>query len=512
MTETEGPSSPITLPRLPDDALVLMVGAAASGKSTIAAQFSEGVVATDEFRRLLGESERDIRVSAEAFDMVAAVVDARLGRGLFTVVDSTALDAGQRTRWLDSAARHRRTVHALVLDTPAEVCRRRNRTRRDPVPAAALDSQLRSMRAIVADPSVLGEMTVHLIRSGPHDAEGALVASPIPASDAPSQATSPPTDAGADGAMRFGLHLSDLSRLTDPSDVMGIAVTAEAAGFDSIWLMDHLWQIPQVGRKWDPMLDPYTTLAAIAARTTTIELGVLVSPVTFRNVVVLAKTMATLDVLSAGRAVCGLGLGWWADEHAAAGLSFPDIAARQQLLRSTASALRALWGPGAKTHDDPRLPLADTTSYPRPVDGTMPILVGGSGEQTLKIAAEVGDACNLFGSPETVAPLVEHFRRCIEAAGVDGGQRRVTHLSTALAAPDAAALGVAVEAVVPARRSAKKFATQINALTTDEHVARVAAFTDAGVDEMIISLADVGIEGSVERFGAVISACRTPGA
>ena len=85
------------LPRLPDDALVLMAGAAASGKSTVAARFAEGVVATDEFRRLLGESERDISVSDEAFDMVAEVVDTRMRRGLFTVVDSTALE--RLVRW-----------------------------------------------------------------------------------------------------------------------------------------------------------------------------------------------------------------------------------------------------------------------------------------------------------------------------------------------------------------------------------------------------------------------------
>ena len=498
------------LPRLPDDALVLMAGAAASGKSTVAARLAEGVVATDEFRRLLGESERDISVSDEAFDMVAEVVDTRMRRGLFTVVDSTALDEQQRRRWIDSARRRDRPVHAVVLDTPAEVCRARNRARRHPVPAAALDAQLRSMRAMLADPEVLGVDVVHRIASVGLPSEEPMSAEAVRAE--PASAAASDVQIAERPGMQFGLHLSDLSRLEDPAEVIDLAVRAEAVGFDSVWLMDHLWQIPQVGRKWDPILDPYTTLAAVAARTSTIRIGVLVSPVTFRHPAVLAKSLATLDVLSGGRVVAGLGLGWWADEHAAVGLPFPDVADRQRLLRSVIGALRALWGPGAKPFDDPLVPLGDTTSYPRPVHGTIPILVGGSGDQTLRLAAELADVCNVFGEPDVVGERVAHFHRCADAAGVDPTARRVTHLSTVLAAPDPTALEVAVEVIAPPRRSARKFAAQINAATTVEHVARVEAYEAAGVDEMIVALADLGETHAVERFGDVIAACRTAGA
>ena len=110
----------------------------------------------------------------------------------------------------------------------------------------------------------------------------------------------------------------DLTRwLTD------VAVTADQIGFDGIALMDHLIQIPQVGRAWDPIPQPWVTLGLLAGLQTTLRLGSLVSPVTFHAPGVLAKTVATLDVLSGGRAFCGVGAGWWEREHQAFGLPFP---------------------------------------------------------------------------------------------------------------------------------------------------------------------------------------------
>ena len=112
--------------------------------------------------------------------------------------------------------------------------------------------------------------------------------------------------------------------------------------------MDHFRQIPQVGRAWDDFLESWTTLAWLAALTERVRLGTLVTGVTYRNVGHLAKIVATLDVLSGGRAVCGLGLGWFAAEHRAYGWPFPPVDERYALLEDALAALPVLWGPGGK--------------------------------------------------------------------------------------------------------------------------------------------------------------------
>ena len=128
--------------------------------------------------------------------------------------------------------------------------------------------------------------------------------------------------------------------------------------------MDHFRQIPQVGRAWDDFLESFTTLAWLAACTSRVRLGALVAGVTYRNVGHLAKIVATLDVLSGGRAVCGLGLGWFAAEHRAYGWPFPPVGERYALLEDALAALPVLWGPGGKPFRGRVLDLPDTRRLP----------------------------------------------------------------------------------------------------------------------------------------------------
>src|SRR5207245_3306933 len=114
--------------------------------------------------------------------------------------------------------------------------------------------------------------------------------------------------------LRFGLQLS---RFDDIGRLGEIAGAAEDAGFSSLWVMDHFIQIPQVGREWDAMLDSWTTLGYLAACTGRMTLGTLVTGITYRNVAHVGKLAATLDVLTNGRAVCGIGAGWFEREHRA---------------------------------------------------------------------------------------------------------------------------------------------------------------------------------------------------
>src|SRR5919106_6439623 len=121
-----------------------------------------------------------------------------------------------------------------------------------------------------------------------------------------------------------------------------MARAADEAGFAGIAVMDHLIQIPQVGRAWEPVPEPWVTLGALAALGTDLELGTLCTPATFRAPGIIAKAAGTLDVLSGGRAFCGLGAGWWEREHAAYGLDFPRTSQRFDQLQVCIETLRAL--------------------------------------------------------------------------------------------------------------------------------------------------------------------------
>ncbi len=497
--------TPVT-PTFEPDALVLVVGAAGSGKSTWASSFDNGVVSTDACRALVGENQRDMRASAAAFELVAAAVASRLGRGLFTLVDSTGLDIEQRERWLSLAREHGRPIHLAMFDVPAAVCRERNRNRPDPVPRRVVDTQVAAVRDLLADPaSIAPDAHVTVLRTRPERATVAASATPTsdPSFERPAHAVDRP--------LRIGLHLSDIRRAErDGSfgDVVEWARLAEEVGVDAVWLMDHLVQIPQVGRRWDPILEPTTTLAAISTVTRSLGLGVLVSPVTFHEPATLAKRLTTLDVVSGGRVSAGLGLGWFEAEHDGAGLRFGPPAARRQRLRDMIGALRALWGPGSKPFESTSFSLPDTTSYPRPVRGSMPIVVGGNGSRTLRIAAELADGANLTAKTADLPERIAVFERHLADLGVERRDRTVSHLSTVLAADDAGRLDHALDRITPPRRSRATIAAAVNAATTDQHVARLQHLHSIGVDEVMLAVADLGEPGSIERLGAVVAAYR----
>src|SRR6266576_2092786 len=175
----------------------------------------------------------------------------------------------------------------------------------------------------------------------------------------------------------FVLQISRFPWCDEPASwLASIAAAASDAGFEGLALMDHLIQIPQVGRAWEPIPEPWVTLGMLAGLTTDLRLGTLVTPVTYRARGITAKAAATLDALSGGRAFCGVGAGWWEREHAAFGLPFPPIAQRRQQLETAIETLRALWATGTKPHAGVRVSLPETTCYPRPVSA-IPIIVGG---------------------------------------------------------------------------------------------------------------------------------------
>ncbi|WP_300605062.1 TIGR03560 family F420-dependent LLM class oxidoreductase [Trebonia sp.] len=224
---------------------------------------------------------------------------------------------------------------------------------------------------------------------------------------------------------RRGIHFGSYGSVDDgPAvfDRLAKAVEiAEASGFDAISVPDHLQQNQVGGGPDSPMFEAYTLLGALAMRTSSPRLLALVSPVTLRSPALLAKCVTSVDVLSHGRAVLGVGAGWDAAEHAAYGLAFPGTGERMDRLDEELAVCRALLRGPRATFDGSFYAVRDAPNSPRPVAGTIPVLVAGGGERrTLDIAARYGDACNVFGGdPAIVRHKFDVLERHCERAGRD---------------------------------------------------------------------------------------------
>jgi F420-dependent oxidoreductase-like protein len=201
----------------------------------------------------------------------------------------------------------------------------------------------------------------------------------------------------------FGLHLPNYTFTDSPPErlfdrVAEQARVAEASGFGLITVMDHLYQIPGVGQVDEPMLEAWSTLAALARETTTVRLGTLVSGVTYRNPALLAKQATTLDVLSGGRAILGLGAAWNEAEHIGYGFRFPPLRERMDRLEDALAIARAMFREDRPSYEGTHHTIESVLNVPRPIQqGGPPILVGGGGEQrTLRIAARFADMTHWF--------------------------------------------------------------------------------------------------------------------
>lgn len=225
---------------------------------------------------------------------------------------------------------------------------------------------------------------------------------------------------------RFGLQIPSFTYPGVPDeDLFGriaeIAGAAEESGFDSVWVMDHLYQIENVGPRTDPMLEAYTLLGALAGRTSKVSLGTMVTGVTYRNPALLAKQVTTLDIVSAGRAILGIGAAWNEDEHAGYGFEFPPVGERLDRLEEALQVCHAMFAEQHPSFSGRHYRIREALNFPRPLrrDG-IPILVGGSGERrTLALVAKYADACNLFGDVPTIRHKLDVLERHCEAIGRD---------------------------------------------------------------------------------------------
>jgi probable F420-dependent oxidoreductase len=463
-------------------------------------------VSSDALRAVVGENEHDLRASADAFAVLDQIVGSRLRRRLTTVIDTLGLDSALRAIWRQSAAAAGVPCIAVVFDVAAAECRRRNAARPVPVAADVIANQLRRWPAIRDE--VVAEPWSDLITPEPVVVVPAALATP--------RRASAPTPVAAAAAAKpstrvsVGLHLSSFDwpggREQLATHLRSIAAEAEAAGVEHIWMMDHLRQIPQVGAAWADIPEPYTALSWLAAVTERVRLGVLVSPAFRHRPAVLAKQIATLDVLSGGRAMCGLGIGWFAQEYDAAGIDFPSVGQRYAHLEDALQVLPMLWGKGSPRFEGATVTIDETLCYPRPVQPHVPIVVGGSGERrTLRLAARYADGCNLFGEPDVVARKVAVLGKHCNEIGRDVSDVGVSHLSTVLIGRDHDEVAASIERLRPKRMGAERFARDMNAGTVADHYERAMRLVDAGATTLIVRLVDVAEPGAIERLGDLIA-------
>jgi F420-dependent oxidoreductase-like protein len=301
---------------------------------------------------------------------------------------------------------------------------------------------------------------------------------------------------------KFGVQLPYFSGF-EPADlfghVAGLAVAAEEAGFDSVWVMDHFFQLPAMGGPDQPMLEAYTLLGALAARTTRVQLGTLVSGVTYRNPAILAKIVTTLDVISRGRAILGIGGAWYEVEHKGLGVAYPSDRVRLDMLEEAVQICRAMFTGDDVSFSGTHYQLEHARNLPRPVRAGGPkIMIGGGGEKrTLRLVARYADQCNVTGDAATLARKVSVLRGHCAEVGRDPAEVAVTWMTPLI-------LTTSDQNTIETREmlAAAASATETAGFTVGqvhEIPDLVAGHIAAGADEVIFSVpfADAAAIGAV---------------
>jgi F420-dependent oxidoreductase-like protein len=298
--------------------------------------------------------------------------------------------------------------------------------------------------------------------------------------------------------------------------VADIAVTAEESGFDSVWVMDHFYQLPLLGPPSNEMFEAYTLLGALAARTRRVRLGTMVTGVTYRNPALLAKEVTTLDVISQGRAILGIGAAWFDVEHAGLGVDFPPVRERMDRLEEAVQICRAMFTEEAPTFEGRYYNINEALNSPRPVTpGGPPILIGGSGEKrTLRLVAQYADACNIFGDAAGIRHLVGVIERHCADVGRDPSAITKTRLGTLVVGETGAAADAKFAAMLADRgidlaalpeEMAAGIRARVNVGGPDEIGEQVRDLLDAGLDGVVFNLSDAHDLDSVRLAGEILT-------
>jgi F420-dependent oxidoreductase-like protein len=315
--------------------------------------------------------------------------------------------------------------------------------------------------------------------------------------------------ASVGGVTKFGVQLPYFSGVESADlfgHVAGLAVAAEDAGFDSVWVMDHFFQLPSMGGPDQPMLEAYTLLGALAARTQRVQLGTLVSGVTYRNPAILAKIITTLDVISGGRAILGIGGAWYDVEHRGLGVDYPRDGVRLDMLEEAVQVCRAMFTGDDVSFSGKHYQLDHARNLPQPIQpGGPKIMIGGGGEKrTLRLVAQYADQCNVTGDVATLAHKISVLRGHCADVGRDPAEVEITWMS-----PLILTTSEKNTAEVREMLAAAASATETAGFTVGqphEIPGLVAGHIEAGADQVIFSVpfasaADIGKLAEVLDLG-----------
>jgi F420-dependent oxidoreductase-like protein len=287
--------------------------------------------------------------------------------------------------------------------------------------------------------------------------------------------------------------------------VAAMATAADDGGFSSLWVMDHFYQLPGLGGADDKMLEGYTLLGALAARTNKVTLGTLVTGVTYRNPALLAKEVTTLDVISSGRAVLGIGAAWYDVEHEGLGVHFPPVPERMDRLEEAVQICRLMFTEERPTFEGRYYRINEARNIPRPIQASgPPIMIGGSGpKRTLRAVAKYADMCNVFGGPDTLRKNLEILHNHCADVGRDPSEIKVTRLGSLFltrSADEAEQLRDGVAGAM-GEEWAREAATFGDADSVGE---QLRALVDAGAQELIFNLPLANDAGDVTAAGEVL--------
>src|ERR1700687_5035032 len=304
----------------------------------------------------------------------------------------------------------------------------------------------------------------------------------------------------------FGFHMPTFTFPGVPNDrlfdrVAENAKAAEKAGFDLVTVMDHLYQIRGIGPETEPMMEAYTTLAAIATHTSRVKLGTLVTGVTYRNPALLAKQVTTLDVISKGRAILGIGAAWNEDEHIGYGFEFPPIGQRMDRLDEALTIAKLMFTQDRPSFEGKYYRIDRALNVPRPVQpGGPKILIGGTGERrTLRLLAQHGDIGHWFAaSIEELKRKKQIFEEHCTVVKRDPSEVLLTLGVPLVLVENEKDANAILDTLTPERRAMAKVAT------VPQAVELLGQYMDAGFSGFTLNNNIYGTDEAIARAGELI--------
>lgn len=321
---------------------------------------------------------------------------------------------------------------------------------------------------------------------------------------------------------RIGLQIPYFTYDVPPAQlferVAAQAVTAEQSGFDTVFVMDHFFQLPMLGTPDQEMFEAYTLLGALAARTERVRLGTLVTGVTYRHPSHLAKAVTALDVISGGRALLGIGAAWYELEHHALGFDFPPLRERYERLTDALAICRGMFTQATTTYRGTHFSVDNALNSPAPVHGEIPIMIGGQGEKkTFRLAAQYAHELNTIAQFADLPRKLEALQGHLDDLGRDRADITVTPLGSLVVAPThdearaklarlAARRGLDLDTVLADEQATEAVFGRFVWGDPDEVVARAQELMALGLDGVVFNLpADPGDTEAVALAGETLT-------